>query len=238
MLLYRLYINIDLRLILKNLINKGKKQMRRQRKSKPKTVSYLRVSTGQQDTKKNKLAIRAYANSKNFGRVEFVEEKISGKKPWKERKIKQIIDDLQKEDRLILPELSRLGRSTLEIMEILSIAKDKEISIYDVKNGWELNGSLQSEVMAFCFSIAARIERDLLIQRTREGREAAMARGVKFGRPKGPGKSKLDPHKEEIIALLKTGTRQTYIAKKYKCTPATVTNWLKKNKIAIKEDYS
>jgi len=41
-----------------------------------------------------------------------------------------------------------------------------------------------------------------------------MARGVKFGRPKGPGSSKLDKYKEEIIALLKTGSRQTYIAKK------------------------
>lgn len=211
--------------------------MKRQRKSKPKTVSYLRVSTVSQDTEKNKTAIRAYANDKNFGRVEFVEEKITGRKPWKERKIKQVIDDLKKGDRLILPELSRLGRSTLEVMEILSIAKEKEISIYDVKNEWELNGSLQSEVMAFCFSIAARIERDLLIQRTSEGRKAAMKRGVKFGRPKGPGKSKLDPHKEEIIALLKTGTRQTYIAKKYKVTPATVTNWLKKNKIMVDEEY-
>lgn len=211
--------------------------MRRKRKSECKTVSYLRVSTDSQDTEKNKKDVRAYANKKDFGKVEFIEEKISGKVSWKERRIKQVIDNLQKGDRLILPELSRLGRSTLEIMEILSIAKEKEISIYDIKNGWELNGSLQSEVMAFCFSIAARIERDLLVSRTKEGRERAMARGVKFGRPKGPGKSKLDPHTEEIIALLKTGTRQNYIAKKYKVTPATVTNWLKKNKIVIEETY-
>lgn len=209
----------------------------RRRKNQPKTVGYLRVSTDGQDTEKNKTAVRAYANSKNFGRVEFVEEKISGRVPWKERKIKEIIDFLQKGDRLILPELSRLGRSTLEIMEILSIAKEKEISIYDIKNGWELNGSLQSEVMAFCFSIAARIERDLLVQRTSEGRKAAMAKGVKFGRPKGPGKSKLDPYKEEIVALLKTGTTQTYISKKYKVTPATICNWLKKNQIVIEETY-
>jgi len=197
----------------------------------------LRVSTANQDTAKNKTAIRAYANAKDFGKVEFVEEQVSGKTPWKERKIKQLIDGLKEGDRLILPELSRLGRSSLEIMEILSVAKDKGVCIYDVKNGWELNGTLQSEVMAFCFSIAARIERDLLIQRTSEGRKAAMARGVKFGRPKGVGKSKLDPYKEEIIALLRTGTRQTYIAKKYGCTPATLNNWIKKNKVSIKEVY-
>ena len=206
-------------------------------KREPKTVSYLRVSTVSQDTEKNKTDIRAFANQKDFGKVEFIEEKISGKVPWKERKIKTLIDDLQAGDRLILPEMSRLGRSTLEIMEILSIAKAKEICIYDVKNGWELNGSLQSEIMAFCFSIAARIERELIIRRTGEGRTAAMKRGVKFGRPKGPGKSKLDKYREEIIALLKTGTRQTYIAKKYKVTPATVTNWLKKNEIEIKLQY-
>jgi DNA invertase Pin-like site-specific DNA recombinase len=215
----------------------GEKMVKDDTRKKQRTVSYLRVSTTQQDTEKNKTDVRAYANLKDLGRVEFIEETSSGKKPWKERKIKQVIDDLQEGDRLILPELSRLGRTTFEVMEILSIAKEKGIHIYDIKNGWELNGSLQSEVMAFAFSIAARIERDMLIQRTAEGRRAAMARGVKFGRPKGPGKSKLDPYKEEIIALLKTGSRQNYIARKYKVTPATVNNWLKKNEISVKEVY-
>jgi DNA invertase Pin-like site-specific DNA recombinase len=70
--------------------------------------------------------------------------------------------------------------------------------------------------------------RDLLLQRTKEGREAAKARGVKFGRPSGPGKSKLDKHEEEIVALLKTGSRQNYIAKKYGTTPANLCLWLKK----------
>ena len=49
---------------------------------------------------------------------------MSGKKSWKERKLKTIIDGLEAHDRLIVPELSRLGRSMLEIMAILSIAKD------------------------------------------------------------------------------------------------------------------
>jgi DNA invertase Pin-like site-specific DNA recombinase len=205
------------------------------RSTPPRTVSYLRVSTSQQDTEKNKLDVMAFANAHDFGRVEFIEEKVSGRVPWKERRVKQLIDSLKSGDRLIVPELSRLGRSTLEIMEMLSVAKEKGVAIYDVKNKWELNSSLQAEVMAFCFSIAARIERDLLIQRTGEGRRAAMERGVKFGRPPGKGKSKLDSHKDEIIALLKTGSRQTYIAKRYGCTPATLNHWLKKNEIDVKK---
>lgn len=196
-----------------------------------KTMAYLRVSTNDQDTEKNKADILSLANDKDFGKVIFVEEKISGAKSWKERKIKGIIDNLAQGDRLIVPELSRLGRSMLEIMEILAISREKGISIYSVKGGWELNGSIQSKVMAMAFSIAAEIERDLISQRTKEALKARKAQGVKLGRPKGPGKSKLDDNREEIIALLKNGSTKAFIADRYNTTRPNLYNWLKKNKI-------
>jgi DNA invertase Pin-like site-specific DNA recombinase len=90
------------------------------------------VSTVEQDLQKNRHEILEMANDKGFGPVKFVEEKVSGIKNWKERKIKAIIDELNDGDRLIVPELSRLGRSMLEIMEMLSIAKDKGLNIYAV----------------------------------------------------------------------------------------------------------
>ena len=201
---------------------------------KPKTVAYLRVSTIEQDTEKNKAEILKLENDKDFGRVEFIEEKVSGKKSWKERKIKQVIDHLGDGDRLVVPELSRLGKSMLEIMEMLSIAKQKGICIYAVKGGWELNGSLQSKVMAMAFSIAAEIERDLISKRTKEALKVRKAMGIKLGRPKGPGKSKLDSSKEEIIALLKNGSTKKYVAQKYGTTPPNLHNWLKKNSIDAK----
>ena len=173
-------------------------------------------------------------NDKGFGKVQFVEEKISGKKSWKERKIKGIIDELDKGDRLIVPEMSRLGRSMLEIMEILSIAKQKDISIFDIKNGWELNGSIQSKVFAMAFSIASEIERDLISKRTKQGLRAARAKGKLLGQPKGPGKSKLDPFKEDIIALLRNGSTKALVAKRYGTTPVNLWNWMKKNGIEVK----
>jgi len=212
--------------------------MKRTTKAGVKNIAYLRVSTADQDTEKNKADILKFMNEKDFGQVEFIEEQVSGGKSWKERKIKSIIDTLGKNDRIIVPELSRLGRSMLEIMEILAIAKEKEIAIYDIKNGWNLNGSIQSKVMAMVFSIASEIERDLIRKRTSEGLKAAKARGVRLGRPKGPGKSKLDPHRDEIVALLKTGSKKNYIAKKYGCTPALLWNWLKKNELQdIKPEF-
>lgn len=197
----------------------------------PRTLAYLRVSTAQQDTGKNKSDILTFANDKKFGHVEFVEEKISGKKHWTKRKIKNIIDDLGENDRLIVPELSRLGRSMLEIMEILSVAKEKGISIYAIKGNWELNGTIQSKLIAMCFSMAAEIERDLISSRTKEALQAKKALGVVLGRPKGPGKSKLDPYKNEIVALLNNGSTKTFVAEKYQCSLPNLYNFLKKNNI-------
>ncbi len=203
---------------------------------KHKTVSYLRVSTIEQDTEKNKHEILKLANEKDFGQVQFVEEKASGKKSWKERKIYQIINDLSEGDRLIVPELSRLGRSMLEIMEILSIARQKGICVYAVKGGWELNGTIQSKVMAMAFSIASEIERDLISKRTKEALKARKAKGLRLGRPKGAGKSKLDQYREEIIALLKNGSTKKYVAKKYGTSQPNLHNWLKKNGIDTKPE--
>lgn len=90
-----------------------------------------------------------------MGKVEFVEEKVSGRIHWKQREIGEIIENLQKGDTILLNEFSRLGRSMLECMEIISIATQKGINIYTVKGNWQLDGSIQSKVMAMVFSMAS-----------------------------------------------------------------------------------
>lgn len=192
------------------------------------TVAYLRVSTNDQDLEKNKADILSFANDRDFGKVVFVEEKVSGKKSWKDRKIKSIIDGLGDGDRLMVPELSRLGRSMLEVMEILAQAKEKGISVYAIKGNWELNGTIQSKIVGMVFAMAAEIERDLISARTKEALKARKAAGVKLGRPRGKGKSKLDQYSEEIDAMLKMGAPKTYIAKKYGVSVPTLYNWLEK----------
>jgi len=199
----------------------------------PKTVAYLRVSTDKQDTEKNKLDVLKLAHERDLGRVEFVEEKASSRIPWKQRKIFEIIETLGKGDHLIVPELSRLGRSMLEIMEILSIATQKEINVYIVKGNRKLDDSIESKVLSMAFSLAAEIERDFISARTQEALRARKAKGIKLGRPCGPGKSKLDSHREEIIALLKVKAQKKFIAKKFGVTAPTLHNWIKKNKIDV-----
>jgi len=196
-----------------------------------KNVAYLRVSTADQDLEKNKAEILFLANDKSLGKVDFVEEKISGKIHWRKRKIGDIIEELQKGDTILLNEFSRLGRSMLECMEIISIATEKGINIYTVKGNWQLDDTIQSKVMAMVFSMVSEIERDLISKRTKEALQTKKANGIKLGRPKGPGKSKLDAHKLEIEALLKNGSTKKFIANRYNSTSANLHNWIKKNKI-------
>jgi len=201
------------------------------REKKTKTVAYLRVSTIDQDVEKNKADILKLANKEELGNVLFIEEKISGRVSWKKRKIANILDELQDGDTLIVSELSRLGRSMLECMEILSIAVEKGIRLYAVKGNWQLNDSIQSKVVAMAFSMASEIERELISQRTKEALAAKKKAGAILGRPKGSGKSKLDKYRPEIEALLTNGSTQKYIAQRYGTTEANFYHWMRKHDI-------
>jgi DNA invertase Pin-like site-specific DNA recombinase len=196
-------------------------------------IGYLRVSTADQNLEKNKADILQLANHHDLGRVSFVEEKISGKVSWRQRKVAEVLESLQANDAIVVSELSRLGRSMLECMEILSVAAQKRISIYSVKGAWRLDQSIQSKSIAMAFSMAAEIERDLISQRTKEALRFKKAQGIKLGRPTGPGKSKLDPYRPEIESLLANGSTQKFIARRYHTTEANLHNWLKKRGLKL-----
>lgn len=197
----------------------------------PQTYSYLRVSQVSQDLDKDKLSILALANELRLGNVAFYEEKVSGRVSWKERKIAQIIESAQEGDNLIVAEISRLGRSLLEIVEILSICSRKKINVFSVKGGWRLDGTMQSKIIGTIFALCSEVERDLISLRTREALRIKKLNGVRLGRPTGVGKSKLDAFRPEIEALLANGATQVFIAQRYSSTPANLSLWLKKHNI-------
>lgn len=193
------------------------------------TIGYLRVSTTDQDVEKNKADILKLANEKLLGHVEWLEEKVSGTKDWKKRELGKVFSTLEKGDAVIVSELSRLGRSTLQILDIMKEAKEKGIAVHAVKGAWSLNGSMESKIVLHILAMISEIEKDLISARTKEALRARKEAGVKLGRPKGQGKSKLDQHKEEIIALLKNGSTKTYVAKKYETSLPNLYNWIKNN---------
>jgi DNA invertase Pin-like site-specific DNA recombinase len=197
----------------------------------PRTIAYLRVSTHEQDVAKNQTDILLLAHRKQLGQVQFVEETVSSRVPWRRRKIAQVLDTLEAGDTLVVSELSRLGRSMLECMEILALATQKGLHLHAVKGDWQLDGSMQSTIISMAFAMAAELERELISQRTREALRVKKAAGMPLGRPRGPGKSKLDPYQPEIEALLRNGSTQTFIAKRYGTTVGNLHHWLKQRGI-------
>ena len=193
-----------------------------------KTYAYLRVSTAEQNTEKNKADVLKFANDRNLGRVHFIEENVSGLKKWKNRKLAGVVDQMKAGDVLIAPELSRLGRSIVDILDVLRVLSEKDCKVFSVKENFQLNGSgIQDKVMRTMFALFAEIERDIISQRTIEGLASAKEKGAILGRPKGPGRSKLDQHRPEIIALLKNGSTKTFVAQRYGVTTATLHHWLR-----------
>lgn len=191
--------------------------------------SYLRVSTVDQDTEKNKLDILMFANSKKLGNVEFLEEKITSKVHYKERALGKLLEKMKQGDVLIVPELSRLARSVSQILEVINICKQKEITLYSLKEGFNSGDSgITSVITSTVFALVAQIERDLISQRTKEALHSKRASGVKLGRPKGKkGKSKLDAYKDTIIELNNLKVPKTQIARRFNTTVPNLYNYLK-----------
>jgi DNA invertase Pin-like site-specific DNA recombinase len=194
-----------------------------------KTISYLRVSTIDQDIEKNKMAILSYANDKHLGHVEFIEEKISGKVPWQKRKVAAIIDELQSGDNIIVSELSRLGRSLVDVLGIFQIILEKKIILHSLKEHFILDDSMQSKVISTMIMLMAEIEKDFISMRTKEALAYRQSKGVKLGRPHGTGTSRLDEFRPEIEALLATHSTKKFIAERYNVTQSTLYRWLKKS---------
>jgi DNA invertase Pin-like site-specific DNA recombinase len=181
-----------------------------------KTVAYLRVSTGSQDLANQKMAVLDYAKPQRFTVDRFVEAQVSSRKTPAERGIDDLLGTLDAGDRLIVSELSRLGRSLGQVIRIVDELVKRKVRFVAIKEGIRFEGKqdLPTEVMITLFGLFAEVERDLISQRTKEGLAAARAKGRLLGRPKGAlGKSKLDGKEEEIRLLLEKTVSKASIAK-------------------------
>ena len=84
-----------------------------------KSVAYLRVSTAQQDAGSQRLAILEYAHREGFRIDDFIEATASTRTNAKRRRLDQLMAVLEPGDRLVVSELSRLGRSLGEVVALL-----------------------------------------------------------------------------------------------------------------------
>ena len=166
---------------------------------------YLRVSTKEQNSQYQRNMILNYANENQYVPITFIDETMSGAKSYRNRVLGSLLSKLSSGDILLVNEFSRLGRSLLDILEIIKVINEYEAKLIIVRDNLKIGDDMNSKLLTTMFGIVSEIERDLLKSRVKEGLENAKARGVKLGRKPGPAKSKLDPHKnliQEYFALM------------------------------------
>lgn len=195
--------------------------------------AYLRVSTDSQELASQKLGIMEYANTRGLVPLKVVKDTTSGKWEWRDRLIGEVIESAKKGDVIVVAEVSRLARSTLQVLEILKVCAERGVSVHIAKNALVMDGSMQATITATILGLAAEIEREFISQRTKEGLARVKLEGKKLGRKKGYRlkRVKLDNHKENIQKWLDMGLSKSAIAKLCGVTRATLYNYLKRGEI-------
>ena len=192
---------------------------------------YLRVSTDAQDVQNQKHGILEYCKTQGIEVDAVLEDTASGRMDWRIRKIGEVLFAASKGDTILVSEVSRLARSTLQVLEILKLASERQVSILIIKNGLKFDNSMQAKITATILGLAAEIERDFISMRTKEALAKRKAAGKQLGRPPGAlaRQYKLDSKRGEIERYLKLGINGTAIAKLIGVSRPTLRNWLSKN---------
>ena len=190
-----------------------------------KAVIYARVSStnDRQDTGRQIKDLENYARSQDIEIVKTYEEHISGAKKIEERQIlTECLEYCTRNsvDFLLLSELSRLGRSTLQVLRSLEMLHEAKVSVYIQNLGLytlQPDGKVNpiASIMVTVLAEMANIERSNIQYRLNSGRANYVANGGKLGRKRGSTKSeeKLREEYKETIALLKKGYSIRNIAK-------------------------
>ena len=191
-----------------------------------KTIAYLRVATMRQDAGSQRLAILEHARKHGFQIDDFVEATARGRATAKHRRLDELIGILNRGDRLVVSELSRLGRSLGQVVAILDSLAKAGNAFIAIKENIRVEGKqdIQTKVMTMLF---AEVERDLNSERTLEGLAKARASGKTLGRTKGSlGVSRLDGKEDENCQFIDLGVSRTAIEKITGVSRSTLYNFM------------
>ncbi|WP_434108561.1 recombinase family protein [Levilactobacillus brevis] len=139
-------------------------------------IGYARVSKDDQNLN------RQIDQLTDYGAERIIQEKMTGTR--KERPgITQLLQMIRANDVVVVESISRLGRNTLDILNLIQLLHDKEIKFVSLKENIDTE-TPTGRAMLQMMSVIAELERNLLADRVREGIEASRKRGVKMGRPR------------------------------------------------------
>ncbi len=200
----------------------------RQGSEKKLIYAYIRVSTDDQTVENQREMIM------NAGyRIDewLSDQGKSGTINWTKREINKAIESARAGDSIVVAELSRLGRSLKQILEMIELCQKKKVNVIMIREG--INTSNDSPINKLLISILgslAEMERNLISQRTKDALALKKKNGVVLGRPKGRTmsieKSKLYPYRAEILEMRSRGVSYDKIGRKFGAHRITVTKFI------------
>ena len=172
----------------------------------PLFYGYARVSTSFQSLKNQRHEIFEYAHKNNILIDKIVEIEISSTKNKKERLIDETLSNLTRGDVLIVTKLDRLGRSTVEVLQIIEDIKAKGIILHIIQDGLIIDCNISNPINDMLLALLsgfAQMERNFISERTKSALAQRKAQGIKLGRKKGAiVKSIYDEYLHTIKELL------------------------------------
>jgi len=198
---------------------------------KQRVIIYARVSTKKsQNCQRQIRELTEYANRNEYEVTEIIQEAVSGFKQKKREGLERLLSicESQKVDKILVSEISRLGRRTGDLLKLIDSLTDKGISVYCKNYNLEtmVNGK-RNPIAQFLFTLLgelARMESENLSDRINSGLENARSKGIKLGRQSGSVQSKIDflkKHKD-IPKYLNQGLSIRKVALLAGVSPTTV----------------
>ena len=179
------------------------------------TIAYIRASTNTQDVNNQKLELLDYARKNDLKIDDFIQVTVSSNRNSKQRRIDELLEKINDYDTLIATELSRLGRSTAEVITLINQLLSREVRIILTKQNLDISKhDMASKIIITLFSLFGELERDLISLRTKEALASKKAQGIKLGKPKGViQKSMYDKDLDKISEWLQLGLSGREISK-------------------------
>ncbi len=205
-------------------------------------LAYLRTSTQKQDLNNQKVEILEYGRRERLHIDDFISISISSKREPRARRINELLEKVADGDTLIVTELSRLGRSTGEVIDLIDELIAARVRIIVIKQNLILDkdmDDIQALTMVTLLSLFAQMERMMISKRTKEALAARKAQGIQLGKPKGTIQESIyDKDCKRIVELLNLGVSARKISTNHLQygSPSSLNYYIKTRK--LREDLT
>ena len=189
-----------------------------------KTYLYIRVSTNKQDYDRQMFVL----NNAGFNESNsvIVTETYTGTKLDGRKQLQALIDELQAGDKVVIESLSRLARSLKDLLGLIEIFEQKDVTLKSLKEEIDLS-SASGKLILSIMGAVNQFERDIISERTSEKLQSMKEQGIELGRPK-----KYDH--DAIIDYYTSDKSITYndVVNKFGISKGAISNIMKNNNVA------